>query len=780
MDTSSGSALAPAGQQGAQWQIDIPSLSQMLLRIGADGLKRIQMSGVDLHTIGCLLALGEVSPASATFRKKLLSYRRIQRSRKWFLNAIIEYGSGTNTVVDQLLKTRSGENILSLVVAITSVLDEAATDVLMNVFELLHTPYDSVPGITQVQRVRSTCLSLARAADFKDRVARTHDLILRDCFVTKRVFIDQDALPDSITMAKLIVELKSHCLEGGPQRSRRLLYYGLIGAAWCVEYSKDVLGLDVCLVFHDGTVYPVSGNFTTAQVIVLPTLEPGMEIAQKLRKPTDFLLNSTRRHKSQAISWLRSCGQGNIDYFQLCCGWNLVDRQEVGNLIYSIAKSYIEYRLQSGTASDGDEVNTFYGSNMALFITNLQRTLYLLGLPERLSFPRRLETITLYNKLPEQQARADVDTWIVFEDVAVNGATCQLHNTVLSIAYRASCLAFTDWAEECRQLAFGAASYGRNYFAAMFPCVPGETQPSTANSNLERKNSLNTEILGMEIATFLTGSGAALERLEIPGRRFIGADLDGFLLVNYRAVEQSLRPGPIFIIREGQFLLDGEHRQAVREVPFYVATSRLTSGALVSLDPGCGRVALAPSNGYPTMANAATVEASLARNAIHLNYMVPYSEGLGIQSRVGGILDNLHLLKVTTPCHHEPDAPLYVQSEKLKLVSGKEELWLKDKRGYYWMVPLTPEASRIDPSPLENEPITLIYYLATANNPVAQWLVAANAACRTDRTLEQSFFYIIQQKCCLECTVAQATAGATKVLPGPVRKIAIIQGSGLV
>lgn len=32
---------------------------------------RIQMRGVDIHTIGCLLALGEVTRASTEFRSKL-------------------------------------------------------------------------------------------------------------------------------------------------------------------------------------------------------------------------------------------------------------------------------------------------------------------------------------------------------------------------------------------------------------------------------------------------------------------------------------------------------------------------------------------------------------------------------------------------------------------------------------------------------------------------------------------------------------------------------------
>lgn len=75
-------AVTPSGRSNdLNWQIDIPGLAQLLLRFGADGLKRLQLSGVDIHTVGCMLYLGEMTPASVAFRSKLQKVREIQRTK---------------------------------------------------------------------------------------------------------------------------------------------------------------------------------------------------------------------------------------------------------------------------------------------------------------------------------------------------------------------------------------------------------------------------------------------------------------------------------------------------------------------------------------------------------------------------------------------------------------------------------------------------------------------------------------------------------------------------
>ena len=89
-----------ANSRAVSWQVDIPGLANLVARVGAEGLKQLALVGVDIHTIGCMLALGELTPASVEFRTKVQRQRREQKSQSWCLHAIVEYGAAINFVVD--------------------------------------------------------------------------------------------------------------------------------------------------------------------------------------------------------------------------------------------------------------------------------------------------------------------------------------------------------------------------------------------------------------------------------------------------------------------------------------------------------------------------------------------------------------------------------------------------------------------------------------------------------------------------------------------------------
>lgn len=102
-------------------------------------------------------------------------------------------------------------------------------------------------------------------------------------------------------------------------------------------------------------------------------------------------------------------------------------------------------------------------------------------------------------------------------------------------------------------MAIGAANYGRKYFEHVYSKA---SERAAGKEPLLRQEvpeipTLNSEIIGEEIITFIAGARVALDRLETDKQKFIGADFDGMLLINYRAMEPSLEPGPVFIIREG-------------------------------------------------------------------------------------------------------------------------------------------------------------------------------------------------------------------------------------
>lgn len=86
----------------------------------------------------------------------------------------MEYGSGTNFVVDELLKTRAGENVLALITATVSVFEDQFGTVLTELYDKLNARSHSKPSLGQLERLRSLCLPLARRMDFKGRLAEAH------------------------------------------------------------------------------------------------------------------------------------------------------------------------------------------------------------------------------------------------------------------------------------------------------------------------------------------------------------------------------------------------------------------------------------------------------------------------------------------------------------------------------------------------------------------------------------------------------------------------------
>lgn len=299
------------------WSINIPELADLVLRFGAEGLKRLQLSGVDIHTIGCILLLGEIAPASLECRSRLQKAREVQRATWWIHN-------NGNFVVDELLKTRAGENVLALMTATSSVLEGSDIEV----FNLLYNKYDpgmqNTPSVAQLDRLCSICLPLARAMDFKDRLAEIHSWLVT---TVKGVSYENfnSAIPSTKTLAQLVEILKDICIQDGQQRSR-LAFYGLEGAAWLINYAKGILGLSVCMVLGNGETVPLSGDFKTASVIVYPQAAEATEVFKSITKAGDIIHLTNEGTGALSTNWLLSCDVNGVDVFALMCRWNIRNR----------------------------------------------------------------------------------------------------------------------------------------------------------------------------------------------------------------------------------------------------------------------------------------------------------------------------------------------------------------------------------------------------------------------------------------------------------------------
>ena len=123
---------------------DLGGLIKWIASIGAHGLKQLATSGVDTHTLSCMLMIAELTPASNEFRRTISRERQQQKNeRRWYFTGV-EVGGATDFLADQLLKTRAGENVVALLAAIASTLDvTSCTMILSSLFDVAGVSLDN-------------------------------------------------------------------------------------------------------------------------------------------------------------------------------------------------------------------------------------------------------------------------------------------------------------------------------------------------------------------------------------------------------------------------------------------------------------------------------------------------------------------------------------------------------------------------------------------------------------------------------------------------------------
>ena len=256
----------------ADWQVDIPGLSQLVLRVGAHGLKQLALSGVDIHTLGCLLMLSELVPASQSFRINLNTRREKQRGQRQWLYNVVEIGAGSSFLVDHLLKTRAGENVLSLMAAIVPLMaPDACVNAVSLLFENADTPLDHTPGIGQIQKVRNALVPFVRHVGFQEKVLQYNEHFKRIasegamCAANKPWTDPYDAIPSEQTLPRII----QLCNEIATSEKSMILYFrGFPGAAWVAAYASIVLGLPVCATDRKGAEVPLSQTYGKSRVVL--------------------------------------------------------------------------------------------------------------------------------------------------------------------------------------------------------------------------------------------------------------------------------------------------------------------------------------------------------------------------------------------------------------------------------------------------------------------------------------------------------------------------------
>ncbi|KAL8748730.1 MAG: hypothetical protein Q9184_007124 [Pyrenodesmia sp. 2 TL-2023] len=248
-----------------QWQVDLPGLSSMVLNMGAAGLKKFAQAGVDIHTLLCMGEIAEFCPASLEYRKEINVCRQKQRKQSIWLYKVVEIGTASNFLADELLKKRAGENVVALMSIILPILSENDCDsFILKLFEACHIDLDKTPGLAQLQAFRDAILPLAQKLAFKDRTWQYHILLeqLHDQLPPKSC----TSIPGIATLVQVVLMLQRVVMEGSSKYV--FTYRGLQGAAWVIAYARHVLGLAVCVLRTQHDTVPINGQYQDSKVFI--------------------------------------------------------------------------------------------------------------------------------------------------------------------------------------------------------------------------------------------------------------------------------------------------------------------------------------------------------------------------------------------------------------------------------------------------------------------------------------------------------------------------------
>lgn len=123
--------------------------------------------------------IAELCTASADCRFQLTRRRDEQRKQSFWLCKIVEIGEATNFVVDQFLKTRAGENVLTFLSAIIPFMSRTSCNAtILSIFEKVGAPLDHTPGLGQLNNVYDAVVLLAMQMRIKAKVLQYHAWLL--------------------------------------------------------------------------------------------------------------------------------------------------------------------------------------------------------------------------------------------------------------------------------------------------------------------------------------------------------------------------------------------------------------------------------------------------------------------------------------------------------------------------------------------------------------------------------------------------------------------------
>ena len=717
----------------ASWQVDIPSLSQLVLGAGAHGLKQLTQAGVDIHTVGCMLAVGEHVPASHDFRASLHIQRGKQRNERQWLFNLVEIGAGSSFLVDYLLKTRAGENVLALLVATAPLMSpESCSTVLSALFENAAVSSDNTPGLGQFRKLRDALVSFARCAGFQERVMQYHCLferILRPQPATVAMRLPEyrspfNAIPDTHTLSRII----QFCHKIATSEDITVLIFtGFRGSGWIAAYTTCILGFSVCAIDGAGAQIPISANYGQAKVI-LELAEEQSTCELRVQGELSDLVHIKPLARDFRNAWSISCAELSFVDHNLP---NLTDSLHFTTISEIAAATTLnEVALWTQTLGASNRLPRFQTYFMSVCPLIQERSLNILSL---LGF--QVKQRRQYQFGSNQQCNSiytDAHWADTQENLLYHVPDRARYIEVLERAILfASHMAFTDWNTRLQTM---SASYFNGYLTSHFEPL------SRAKPHRYDRFDDDEKLEQVLIVCTDTYHEQKLRPESLSTDSWIGLGLDGVVVLRTSFTSHSITKlhGRILSFSPGYLSFEGQRKTYV---DMWKGESWCEPIRNTNQD-------VQPMNIAPTLQSRFLFPEKRESSTIRVRLDILHGSDLFTTTDPDKGDVSIRSLLVAKTCGHPHDTllrnsdSLHIDDLPVKLFPGLTIL----NRG------------REGKKTVDRAPGTLyIYYQQVEKNDLGQWL-----ACQASLMDSKSTIYILQENSCLLCILKRLVKRAKK------------------
>lgn len=532
--------------------------------------------------------VSELIPCCQDFRLNLSTQREKQRGEcRWLFN-IVELGAGTSFLVDYLLKTRAGENLLSLMTSIVPLMSpEANVIAISTLFDLAGVKPDHTPGVDQLHKLRNAVGPFSRSVGFQERVLQYHALFERivdgDSESAKRG--PYRAMPDEHNLSRITLSCHKIATAGN---TTVLVYKGFGGSGWVAAYASCILGFPVCAINGSGVQFPVNDHYGQAKVILdLAALSSVCEVYVEGHLSDFFRINPLLG--PSRCGWSINCLElnfltHNLPGFSDHASVNLLSELVA---FFTLKRLAFQFRYVDRTPQRAGfrpyildslpQIQDRSMENLALLGFNWQKTVNF-RLDEELNCQASFSDPNLAEAFKDQWRFSWKvgQTYSISKDAFVptlklkileNGnrvsdnSIAQVFRFLDTAAWLASTLSFTDWNTGLRTVA------ARHFYTLKSISDEG-LQWDGCQYIIEACNDVDKDV--------------SVRRLQTLDCDWLALNFDGVIVLRTLAVSPSIHQaqGKIYSLLAGHITFEGQQREGVSEEP---------KNAFIKMPISCGK-----------------------------------------------------------------------------------------------------------------------------------------------------------------------------------------------